>query len=366
MNKKLAILAPFKAWGGIERNIVILCREFLAMGVQPELVLTRGGQIPYPDELPAGVEVVDLRSRGKFDAVPKVIRYLRQNRPDAVLAAKDHAAKVAVVARHLGRLRIPLFIQVNTTLSQTLRRFVKRHTACKLYPRADGIIAVSQGVKDDMHSLFECRPGLVETIYNPVGPDIAARRRRALDHPWLIPGGVPVILGAGRLTPGKDFISLVRAFARLRQRRACKLLILGEGPERAGIEEQARDLGLAEDVELPGFVLDPIPWMARADVFVNTSCYEGFGNVLIEALAAGTPVVATDCPSGPAEILAGGRYGPLVPVGDVSALTEAIDSVLTAPPAPELNHQAVARFRSDHIARQYLEFMGLVGKLRHG
>lgn len=359
MSKKLAILAPFKAWGGIERKIVILCREFLALGVQPELILTRGGQVPYPDELPAGVQVVDLHSGGKLHTIPRLIRHLRHSRPDALLTAKDHSAKVAVIARRLGRLEMPVFVKVTNTLSQTLRRPLKRHFARLLYPGADGIIAISRGVRDDLIANFKLPQDLVKVIYNPtVTPDIADRARLPVDHPWLAPGAPPVIIGAGRLTPQKDFPFLVRAFATLRRRRSCRLLILGEGPERSTIEAAARDMGVAAEVDLPGFVPDPVPWMARAGAFVLSSRYEGLGNVLIEALAAGAPVVATDCPSGPAEILDHGRYGPLVPVGEVPALADAIDSVIASPPAPELIKQALARFRSDMVARQYLELMG--------
>jgi glycosyltransferase involved in cell wall biosynthesis len=361
MAKKLAILAPLKSWGGIERTIVNLCREFVLQGVELEFIMSRGGQIPYPDELPSGVRIVDLRSSGKLDTVPRLIRHLRQNGPDALLTTKDHAAKVAVAARKLGRLNVPVFIKVTNTLSQTMRRPMKRHIARLLYPCADGVIANSQGVKDDLVTRFRMRADLVKVVYNPTFTrDIAQRVLLAADHPWLVPGEPPVVMGAGRLTPQKDFSCLVRAFAQLRRRRSCRLLILGEGPERPAIEMLARELGVAADVCLPGFIPDPIPWMARAGVFVLSSRYEGLSNVLIEALAAGAPVVSTDCPSGSSEILGGGKYGPLVSVGDASALSDAIDSVISSPRSPELIREAVSRFRSDLIARQYLEVMGLV------
>lgn len=358
--RRLAILAPLKSWGGIERKMLILCREFLAQGVRPVLLLTRGGQIPYPDEFPSEVEIVDLGSSGKFDAVPRLIRYLRNDRPDAILTAKDHAAKVAVVATRLGRLKIPVFVKVTNTLSQTLRRPMKRRTARWLYPQAERVIAISHGVRQDLIDEFGMRPGKVEVIYNPmVTPDLAERALRPLDHPWFGADNPPVFLGAGRLTGQKDFLTLVQAFARVRALRSCRLVILGEGEERARIETRIRELGVGEDVELPGFVKDPIPWMARAAVFVLSSRYEGLGNVLVEAMAVGTQVVSTDCPSGPSEILDGGRLGLLSPVGDVAGLADSMTRILDHPVDRSELAAGAERFRSSEIARQYLALMGL-------
>ncbi|ADH85789.1 glycosyltransferase [Desulfurivibrio alkaliphilus] len=356
----LTILAPLKAWGGIERKIMILCREFLAQGVRVQLLLARGGEVPYPDEFPDGVEVVDLRNRGKQDGVLKVARYLRRCQPRALLTAKDHAAKIALVGRALARSQVPIYVKVTNTLSETLRRPVKRYSARWLYPRANRLIAVSSGVRSDLIDNFAVDPEQVEVIYNPtVTPDIAERRRLPMGHPWLAGDGPPVVMGIGRLTPQKDFVTLLRAFARLRRQRLCRLIILGEGPLRNDLQAEARELGIAEDVDLPGYVQDPIPWLARASLFVLSSRYEGLANVVIEALAAGTPVVCTDCPSGPDEILLGGRLGPLVPIGEELAMSEAMAAVLAEPPPAGLLQEGLERFRSDKVAAHYLRTMGL-------
>ncbi|MDF1614760.1 glycosyltransferase [Desulfurivibrio dismutans] len=356
----LAIFAPLKAWGGIERKIMILCREFLAQGVRLQLILARGGQVPYPDEFPAGVEVVSLDNRGKRDGVLKMARHLRHTRPRALLTAKDHAAKVALISRYLSRVQVPIYVKITNTLSETLRRPFKRYSARWLYSYADKLIAVSNGVRSDLINNFAIPPEQIEVIYNPtVTPDIALRCRQPVAHPWLADDGPPVIMGLGRLTPQKDFATLLRAFARLRQHRPCRLIILGEGPLRPDLHATACELGIEEDFDLPGYVQDPMPWLARAELFVLSSRYEGLANVIIEALAAGTPVVCTDCPSGPDEILLGGRLGPLVPIGDVDAMSEAMNAVLTSPPPAGLLQEGLERFRSDKVATHYLRTMGL-------
>ncbi|MDZ7809183.1 MAG: glycosyltransferase [Arhodomonas sp.] len=366
MNRRVAILTPLKDWGGIERKMLILCREFVAQGVEVEFILTRGGQVPYPDEFPKQVHIVDLRSKHKYDAIPRLIRHLRRSRPAALLTAKDHAAKVAVLARILGRLDVRVIVKVTSTLSETLRRSGKHRFAQWLYPRANGIIAISQGVKADMVRRMGMPAERIHVVYNPmVTPDMAERARNPTGHLSWNKDDHPVILSAGRLTPGKGFSPLMEAFAELRRQRRCRLVILGEGPERSVLEQLAEDLGIAGDVLLPGYQRDPIPWMARAAVFALASRYEGLGNVLVEAMAVGTPVVSTDCPSGPAEILENGRYGPLVPVGDVAALTAALGHTLDDPIAAEVLRRGAERFHSTAIANQYLAVLGVANEHEH-
>lgn len=356
---RVAVVGPFKPWGGLERKVTILAREFLELGVASEIVLVRGGVAPYPDRLPPEVRVVDLGTRAKVDGVLRLARYLRETRPDAVLTVKDHGAKLAVLARALARLSVPLHVKVTNTLSQTLRRPLQRLGVRWLYPRADGVIAISRGVRDDLVAHFGLPAERVRVIYNPmVTPDFPARLAAPAPHPWLAEGaGVPVVLGAGRLTAQKGFDVLIEAFARLRRTRACRLIILGEGPLRAALEARAGALGVATDVDLPGMVPDPLPYMGRAALFALSSRYEGLGNVVIEALAAGAPVVSTDCPSGPAEILEGGRYGELVPVEDTDALASAMARALEAPRRAPAG--ATERFLSSAVARQYLDTLGL-------
>lgn len=357
--RRLAILAPLKPWGGIEGKLVTLCREFEARGVDTELVRPRGGAVPYPERLPEGFRTVDLGTRSKRDGVPAFARYLRRERPDAVLTAKDHAAQVAILARWLSGIDVPVFVKVTNTLSDVARRRLKRAMIRWLYPRADAVIANSQSGADDLARHFAVPEDRIRVIYNPtVTPDFEDRAGAAVDHPWLSSPGVPVITAAGRLTPQKDFRTLVRALARLGDRRPCRLIILGEGDERPALEGLIRELGVSDRVDLPGAVPDALPWMRRSAAFVLSSLYEGLPNVLIEAMSLGTPVVATDC-GGVGEILEDGRLGPIVPTGDAEGLAAAIDATLQDPVCADRLVHGAARFASAPVAERYLEIMGL-------
>lgn len=359
---RIAILAPLKEWGGLERKFSILTREFLDLGVDVDFLRIRGGMVPYPEQFPKAAEVVDLGTRSKRDGIPAVARYLRGRAPSALLTAKDHAAQVGVMARSLACSPTRVFIKTTNMPSEVIRRPFQRFMARRLYRRADGVIAISQGVRADVVENFSVPPRRVHLIYNPmVTRDFAQRLAAPLEHPWAEQTDVPLILGAGRLTRQKDFVTLIEAFARLRQRRACRLLIVGEGKERAALETLIDEHGLGDDVALPGAVHDPVPLMQVASVFVLSSRYEGLGNVLVEAMAAGTRLVSTDCPSGPAEILEHGRFGDLVTVGDAPGMADAIGRALDGPrPDPHALASSLERFRDTTVARRYLEVMGLM------
>jgi glycosyltransferase involved in cell wall biosynthesis len=236
-------------------------------------------------------------------------------------------------------------------------RLQLRH-ARYLYPKADAIVAVSEGVAEDVTRVTGISRDRITTIYNPVvTPELENLRHAPLDHPWFAPSSPPLILGVGKFKIQKDFPTLLRAFARVRAVRPARLLILGEGRKRAELENLARELGVANDVALPGFVPNPFPYMTRASLFVLSSAWEGLPGALVEALACGCPVVSTDCPSGPAEILAGGLYGPLVPVGNDTALAEAILSALDVPPDRDRLRARAALFSVDRATDRYLEVL---------
>ncbi|WP_070988363.1 glycosyltransferase [Halofilum ochraceum] len=361
---KVAFVAPMKSYGGIERTLMTLVREFRRRDVTVILAMLRDSQTPYPEELPSDVAVYDLDTRSKLDGIGKVATFLRDQQPDAVITAKDHGAQVTLLARMIYHLEVPVYVTVTNMWSLVISRRVQRLFVRWLYPKADGIIAVSQGVKRDLCHHFGIPEHLVQVIYNPVetageSGDVATVVSTAPNAPYEEADRVPVILGIGRLEPQKDFALLVRAFARLRAQRRCRLLILGEGSQRSVLESLAAELGVADDVDLPGQVSSAIPYLRGAALFALSSRWEGFGIVLAEALAAGTPVVATDCPSGPAEILEAGRFGPLVPVGDVAAFAEAMAQVLDAPPDSEVLMRAADRFAPSRVADAYLAALGI-------
>jgi glycosyltransferase involved in cell wall biosynthesis len=360
---KIALLVPSLGGGGAERVMVNLAGAFSQAGHQVDLVAAapKGHSLL---RVPSAVRVVDLKAKRTALAVLPLVAYLRRERPKALLATLAHANIIALVARKLARVptrtvvREASLMSISSSTAPQLRgRFVPL-LAKKFYPQADAIIAQSRGVADDLSHLLGLPLDRIDVIYNPVvSQKLLERASRTPDHPWFTKGAPPVVLGVGRLDPEKDFPTLFRAFSIVRKNRNVRLIILGEGPQRCELESLAQELGVADVVELPGFVENPLPYMANASVLVLTSLFEGLPNVLIEALACGTPVVATDCPGGVTEILEKGRYGMLSPVGDFEAVAAAIEETLENPPSPRFLKGSAERFSVEKIAKQYLEVL---------
>jgi glycosyltransferase involved in cell wall biosynthesis len=368
----LALFASFSGTGGVERMLVNLIRGFVALGQPVDLVLVRT-QSPHLERLPPGVNVVRLKANHTFMATWELARYLRRNRPNALLAAKDRAGRVAVLARWAARVDTRILLRLGTHLSTAMagtaaiNRWLRFWPIRWLYPHVDEIVAVSQGVADDVAGIAGVERDRIRVIRNPVvTPELGLLAKEPMVHPWLRPGQPPVILGAGRFTRQKDFPTLIRAFAELCRDTNCRLLIIGDGGGRHQLETLIRELGIAGSVDLPGFQANPFPFMARASLFVLSSAWEGSPNVLTEAMALGTPVVSTDCPSGPRELLDGGRFGPLVRVGAVSDLAEAMRATLANPLPAEILEQAVAEYNQAYSAARYLEALGVAGSTTLG
>jgi glycosyltransferase involved in cell wall biosynthesis len=363
--KRVAIFIAFSGQGGVERMITNLARGMIDAGVAVDMVLikARGEHIKA---IPAEARVFRLKSKHTATSLLELIRYLRNERPDALLAVKHRAIKTAVLARRLAGLDIPLAGRLGTTVSAALegrgalKQWLWYRAMRSSYRHVDTIVAVSQGVADDVHAITGLSAERPRVIRNPViTPELFQQAAEPLDHPWFSDSDIPVILGAGRLTRQKDFPTLLRAFALVRQQRPCRLMVLGEGNDRAKLEQLAGELGISDDVEMPGFVVNPFKFIARASLFVLSSLWEGSPNSLTEALALGTPVVSTDCPSGPKELLAGGRYGPLVQMGDHQAMAEAIIAILAQPLDKATLRAAVADYNRDACAAAYLQTLGI-------
>jgi glycosyltransferase involved in cell wall biosynthesis len=361
----IALLLPSLAGGGAERMTINLARGLAECGHRVDLVLGQASG-PYRSLVPDGVRSVDLNRRQMLTALGPLIGYLRRERPRALIAAMNHASIVALWATRLAGTETPVFAGVRSHLSVEARRSnllgdrLMPLLARTFFPGAKAVIAVSDGVADDLRDRVGLDPNLIRVIDNPVvTPEIAALAAEQPPHPWLIEPALPVILGAGRLTAQKDFATLIRAFAQARKACSARLVIIGEGPERATLEALIRSLGLADAVALPGFQTNPFAWMRAADLFVLSSAWEGLPGVLIQAMACGTPVVSTDCPSGPREILCAGEaaLGPLVPVGDSAGLAQAILSTLSEPPPVDSLRRRAADFSMHTVATQYLELL---------
>ena len=282
------------------------------------------------------------KSHGALRCLPALARYLREEKPAVLFSAEPDLNLVALWARRLAGVSVRTVLSEHIHLPSHLRDRAKRRKwrwrfivplLRRTYPEADRIIAVSHGVADDLRTLGGLPPELVTTVYNPVvDSELAKKAEAPIDHAWFKPGAPRVMIAVGRLTEQKDFPTLLQAFAQVRAQCQARLLLIGEGEMRPKLEALARQLGVDQDVSLPGFMSNPFAYMARAAVFVLSSTYEGLPGVLIEALACGCPVVSTDCPSGPAEILEDGQYGRLVLVGDPAAMAQAILSTPEAPP----------------------------------
>lgn len=353
--------------GGVERMLVNLARGMDVQGVAVDLILNRADS-PYLKGLPASVQIHEIQQSGARERTQWLADYLQRIRPDALLSAKSNDDRIALDARRISGAKIPVYLRPGTNFSQRkkaqrlrpLRNWLEYRELKRLFDEADGVIAVSQGVGDDIAQLFGVPTGKIFVIPNPtVTPELHQLAEQPVEHPWLKQKRVPVILGIGRFSKAKDYPTLLRAFAMLRQHQSCKLILLGDGRKRDHLLELAKSLDIAEDVDLPGFDPNPYAYLHRADLFVLSSQREGSPNALTEALALGIPAVSTDCNSGPAEILQRGKYGPLVPVGDSRALAEAMRQTLADPPAPEFLRQAVEAYRYDLSACRYLRTFGL-------
>jgi glycosyltransferase involved in cell wall biosynthesis len=321
--------------GGVERQCLVLAQEFQARGVDVTLVMhqVRGELMPL---LPPGVPVIDLNSARTLQDVLRLRRYLLNERPSVIMANVDHNNIAASLAKLLAGSATRLVICQHNPLTPGYHSTVNwKHRVVPfcyrmLAFRIDHAVAVSDGIAEELVRNGGLPESKVSTISNAViGDDFPDRAGAPVTHPWFAARDRPVFVNAGRLVEMKDHRSLLHAFSLHLRRHPARLLILGTGPMRQELEVLAHTLGIAEHVELVGFVQNPLPYMREADAFVLSSRSEGFGNVLVEALGCGTPVISTNCPHGPADILANGRYGLLVPPQDPAALALAMGRILT-------------------------------------
>ena len=357
--RPVALFLPSLGASGAERVAVNLANGLIGAGRTVHLIVAKA-QGSLLAQLPAGIKLVDLDSDRVLLSLPRLVRYLRRERPSGLISFMDHSNIVAIWARGLAGSSTRIIATVHNTASaatlkpRNRRAKVMPHFTRIFYGWADEIVAVSQGVADDLARGTGLPAARITVIYNPViTADLLAARDPAPPHPWLEPGQPPVIMGVGRLTAQKDFFNLLRAFAEVRRRRQVRLMIMGEGEDRPALEALAQELGIADDVLLPGFRLAIHTYLARAAVFVLSSAWEGLPTVVIEALALGRRVVSTDCPSGPREILQGGRFGRLVPVRDHAALGRAILDSLDDPATP-VPAEALEPFTEETAVARYL------------
>jgi glycosyltransferase involved in cell wall biosynthesis len=296
--------------------------------------------------------------------VAALLGYIKTAKPGAIISLLNYPNAVLLIAGRVSARKTRVMVSVHNTISASTGKTDSRRSRDvprlmkRLFPLADEIVAPSTGVAEDVAAVAGIRRDRIAMIYNPVfGPSLLNEAAAEINDPWLAEGNIPVIVAAGKLKRQKDFPTLLRAFARIRKALPSRLIILGQGPERASLLELAEELGVAEDVAFPGQVRNPYVYYRRAACFVLSSEWEGLPTVLIEAMACGCPVVSTACPSGPSEILENGRFGSLVPVGDDRQLAKAVLETLADPPPREKLIERARCFSIDEAAMRYERLM---------
>ncbi len=348
--------------GGIQRVMLNLASGLTKMGWRVDLLLVDANG-PLKEDIPAGCKLYDFQEKHVSRALLKLGTYLRNEKPKIILSSQTHINIVMIFARILskwnGRLIVSEHIAIDFAASNPhhwIDRFFP-FLASIFYRQTDKIILVSTDTARHFIESTHLPDNLIKVIYNPIVSEkllVLAKCRN--DHTWFTNQGFPVVLSAGRLTRQKDFDTLLRAFSLVSIKiPSAKLILLGEGEELTHLQQISQDLGIQNSIEFSGFTNNPFSYMANSSVFVLSSRWEGFGNVLVEAMACGCPVVSTDCPSGPAEILDHGKYGRLVPVGDPQSLADAILQELDSPHDRSELIERAKLFSVDRILPQYVD-----------
>ncbi len=370
-SSRVAVFIPSLRGGGAERAMLLFAEGLLAKGYAVDLLVAQR-EGPLLNEVPEGARLVDLNERKVSRALPKLIRYLIAERPAALYSTIVNANIAALVAAEWVRLvhgfRCRVVVRESNVVSPkgplSLARRLSGLLAPRLYRRADAIISVSNDVASELCAAAPKLKDRIHTLPNPVVSSRIFEMSELVEtHPWVTEratkvSSVPLLVAAGRLHPQKDFPTLIKAFALLRQSLDARLIILGEGEERRSLEQLVAELGLSAAVALPGFTANPYPYFRHADTFVLSSRYEGMPNVLLQAMAFGTPVVATRCQSGAQEVITDPAFGRLVEPGDTERMAAAIAECLKLPRSAAAVKFVAERYSVTHATNEYLKAAG--------
>lgn len=360
---KVTLVMPGLDIGGVERVMLQLAEGLTQNGINVDLVvINTAGKMR--NDVPKEVQLVDLNAPRVLLSIPQLIKYLLNIRPDVIISAKDYQNIIVLIAVKLSGIVTKVIVTTHVDVSVDWKqdsgfkqKFIK-HLVTLCYPWADHIVAVSSGAADGLASMTGLSRSKIKTIYNPIiTQKLFELADEAVEDKIFMQENPPIILGVGRLTKQKDFETLIRAFFLILQVRNARLVIIGDGGERPRLENIIRELGLEDNTYMPGFVDNLYAYMKRPAVFVLSSAWEGFPTVLVEAMALGTPVVSTNCPSGPSEILEDGRWGPVVPVGNQDALAKAILYVLEHPLPKDALMKRAKEFSSKRSVENYMQLI---------
>jgi glycosyltransferase involved in cell wall biosynthesis len=363
-NRRIAFFVPSLGIGGAERVTVTLANGLAERGYTVDLVVVEGG--PLASDVAGEVRLVELDGSrrplvGIGGCVLSIRRYITHHEPAILFSAMTFVNVLTVLATYRSKAETAVVATEHDTfgMNPTVKGRIVEAAATPAYRAADHVVAVSRGVADSVRRQTGVDDSCVSVLYNPVEvAEIQRESREPVDHPWLDDDSLDVVLSVGRLESQKDQATLVRAFATVHERRPeTRLLLTGTGSREAALVDLAASLGISDVVSLPGYVDNVYGYMRRADVFALSSRHEGLPTVLIEALACGCPVVSTDCPSGPREILDDGTYGRLVPVGDPASLADGVVDSLKDSTDPDALRSRANDFAADAAVDEYITFV---------
>lgn len=362
VTKKIALYIPSMNGGGAERVMLTLANALAEKdNISIDLVLNRA-EGSYLNDVSAKVNIVNLNTSRVLKSVIPLSKYLKQEKPDTILSAMNYVNLIAIFAKLLSGTDTRVVVSEHGNLSGSLKnskwvsKVVLKSLMSWTYKKSDFVVAVSDGVADDLSRQIKVNRNKVVTIYNPVVTEkLEMQKSEKIDHP-LIRNNCSYIIGVGRLEPEKNFSLLINAFAKIHKAFDLYLVILGEGRLDQELKELINKLDLDDKIIMPGFSDNPYAWIKNSKCFVLSSEHEGLPTVLIESMACGTPVVSTDCPSGPNEILEEGKWGELVPVGDLELLSKAIIKVLSKPTKIDVRERAIF-FSVQNSVDKYLEIL---------
>ena len=362
---KIALFIPDLFGGGAQRMVVNMAITLAKAGHDVDLVLGRR-EGTYDTLIPETLNVVDFKKKRITGALFPLVKYLKTAKPDILMSALTHTNIIAIAAKLLLPKSKTKFVvtERNHFSSRTKNSGGKREALNTFlmplfYPHADAVVGISKGVAQDIVTRAKITEGKIGYIHNPVATDDLikeAESDQAINpqiEKWINSSNTPLLVTSGRFVDQKDHSTLIEAFALLQDEIECRLILLSEGPLQGELEDQATALGVREKLYFTGFIDHSLSIMKRCDLFVLSSRWEGFGNVLVEALLCGLSIVSTDCPAGPAEILEDGKYGHLVPMQDPQSLSEAMAIALKTPHDPAVQKQRALHFKSEKICKDY-------------